>query len=130
MATANLTLSNGTKVTIEGTADEVADLLSRCSGPATATSVLSGKTARQRKTTRTKNKTSKTKSHGPQTFIDELVEEGFFKAKKTIGEIQRRLEEAGHIYALHSLSTPLLRSTRGKRLRRIKEKGVWVYVNH
>lgn len=32
MPTANLTLPNGTTVTIEGTADEVAVLLSKCSG--------------------------------------------------------------------------------------------------
>jgi len=130
MATANLILPNGTKVTIEGTADEVADLLSRCSGSAPAASVLSGNTKPQHKTKRRKSKTPRTHSHGPKTFLEELAEEGFFKSKRTIGDIQKKLEEAGHIYGLNSLSTPVLRLTRGKLLRRIKEKGVWVYVNH
>jgi hypothetical protein len=65
---------------------------------------------------------------GPQTLVEALVQENYFKAKRSIGEIRTKLEEKGHIYALHSLSTPLLRLTRSRILRRIKEKTGWVYV--
>ena len=57
------------------------------------------------------------------------MSDNFFKAKRTIAEVQKKLEEKGHIYAVNSLSTPLLRLTRGKTLRRIKGKSGWVYVS-
>ena len=58
------------------------------------------------------------------------MEKGYFKSKRTIGDIQKKLEEMGHIYALTSLSTPLIRLTRSKNsaLRRLKENKQWVYV--
>jgi hypothetical protein len=45
-------------------------------------------------------------------------------------EVQKKLEEKGHIYAQESLSGPLLRLTRDKHvLRRLKDKKGWVYVS-
>jgi hypothetical protein len=59
----------------------------------------------------------------------ELASEGWFKSKRTIGDVQKKLEEKGHIYAMESLSTPLLRLTRNRTLRRIKDKSGWAYVS-
>jgi hypothetical protein len=127
MAKAHLQLADGTTVNIEGTADEVATLLARFSGstiappvPAATKPARAGKTGKSRATDRRK---------GPKPLIEELIEQNYFKAKRTIGDIQKKLEEKGHIYAMHSLSTPLLRLTRSRALRRIKEKNGWVYVS-
>lgn len=130
MATANLTLPNGSKVTIEGTADEVAILLSKCSGPSIGNGGGQPPVRRKGGGKRKPSQNKKSGRKGPQVLIDELVQEDYFKTKRIIGEVQKRLEEKGHIYAQHSLSTPLLRLTRDKRtLRRIREKDGWVYVN-
>jgi len=61
--------------------------------------------------------------------VKDLAAEDWFKTKRTIGDLQKKLEEKGHIYAMESLSTPLLRLTRSKVLRRIKDKSGWVYVS-
>lgn len=130
MATAKLVLPDGTTVNIEGTADEVATLLAKFSG--NSSSSTGAKKRPAKKTPRRSsgdNKKDRPKRKGPQTLLEELASDNFFKSKRTIAEVQKKLEEKGHIYALNSLSTPLLRLTRGKILRRIKEKNGWVYVS-
>lgn len=130
MATAKLVLPDGTTVNIEGTADEVATLLARFAGdspPGTGAKEQSPKKAPPRSSGG--NRQEREKRKGPQTLLEELARDDFFKSKRTIGEVQTKLEEKGHIYALHSLSTPLLRLTRSRVLRRIKEKEGWVYVS-
>ena len=130
MATAKLVLSDGTTVNIEGTADEVAILLARFSADSS-----SDLDASKRKSKKPPSRTSKgsnknrPKRKGPRTLLEDLAKESFFKSKRTIGEVQKKLEEKGHIYAVNGLSTPLLRLTRGRVLRRIKEKAGWVYVS-
>jgi hypothetical protein len=130
MAKAKLTLPDGAIVDIEGTADEVATLLAKFSGNSpsnTGAKKYSAKKTSRR--TSNVNKKDKPKRKGPQALLEELVSDNFFKSKRTIAEVQKKLEQKGHIYALHRLSTPLLRLTRDKTLRRIKEKSGWVYVS-
>lgn len=130
MAKAKLELPDGTTVNIEGTADEVATLLAKFSGsvPSSAeTKKRPGKKAPKRVSGG--NKKDRPKRKGPRTLLEDLVSDNFFKSKRTISEVQRKLEEKGHIYAMNSLSTPLLRLTRDKTLRRIKEKNGWAYVS-
>jgi len=127
MAKANLILPDGTKVNIEGTAEEVSALLSRFSGGESAPTKK--KKARKKKKAAGQGKAgTRTNRKGPQTLIEDLANENYFKSKRKIGDIQKKLEEKGHIYAINSLSPPLLRLTRKKVLRRIKEKSGWVYV--
>lgn len=128
MAKANMVLPDGTKVMIEGTAEEVAILLSKCSP--TGTSSFGRKTSRKsgRKISGRKEKGPGKKKSGPTSYITDLVGEQYFKSKRTLGDIQKKLEEGGHIYAQTSLSPVLTRLTRKRTLRRIKEKKGWVYV--
>ena len=104
-----MTLPNGTTVAIEDTAEEVAALLATVSGPKKATVAPSRK--RGKKGTRAATKPTNSGRKGPQTLLQELADEGWFKSKRTIGDVQKKLEEKGHIYAMTSLSTPLLRLT-------------------
>jgi copper chaperone CopZ len=125
MAKANLTLPNGTIVTIEGTADEVADLLAKVSGPTPS----SGSSKKSKPKSSSGPKTKKINRKGPLVLVNELADQDFFKSKRSIGDVQKKLEEAGHIYATESLSPALLRLTRKRVLRRLKEKSGWAYVS-
>ena len=130
MATANLTLPDGTKVNLEGSADEVATLLAKFSGRSVPDSESQREEGRSGRRKPRQSAGNKSKRKGPQVLIAELVDENFFKSKKTLGDVQKKLEEKGHIYAQESLSGPLLRLTRDKHvLRRIKDKKGWVYVS-
>ncbi len=131
MAKANLTLPDGTKVAIEGSAGEVAALLGRLSddsqGAVPAKERARRISANGKK--RTRDKAAKSKPSGPTDYIREIIHDGYFKAKREIGAVRDKLEERGHIYPVTSLSGPLLRLVKNKELRRIKEGGVWKYVN-
>ena len=128
MATAKLELPDGTKVNIEGTAEEVASLLDKLSGRSSsnASEQLHKKPQSRSPKARIKDRPLR---KGPKILVEELEGENFFKTKRTIGEVQKKLEEKGHIYPLTHISTPLLRLTRARVLRRIKEKDGWVYVS-
>lgn len=47
------------------------------------------------------------KKGGPQAYVEELVEEGFFKTPRTIAHVKAELANRGHHVPLTSLSGPL-----------------------
>lgn len=128
MAKANLLLPDGTTVAIEGTADEVAIVLTKFSQPNEAAPKPRNKARRARSGT-TGGAKNKTRKEGLTSLITGLADGGHFKSKRTIGDIQKKLEELGHIYAVTSISPCLTRLTKNHTLRRLKENKVWVYVN-
>ena len=125
-----MVLADGTKVTVEGTADEVAILVQRISS-STARSPddepKGGHRGRQKVATKGGSVRSRTK--GPAEHIRKLVADDFFKTKRGLAEVQKKLEEGAHIYPTTHLSPVLFRLVRAKELRRIKEGGTWKYVN-
>lgn len=127
MAKATLTLANGTKVQIEGTADDVAMLLAKYSG---ALPTGQGARAKPRRKRRPKGTSTqkKPKRQGPVGLITGLAQGDFFKTRKHLPDIQKKLAENGHIYAQSSLSPAVLTLTQRKVLRRLKEKKGWAYV--
>lgn len=75
------------------------------------------------------------KSDGPKTWMEELIEEGFFEKPKTVKELLSALEERDH-HLKNSDMQPYLRIfMKEKRLRRKKQaskeggKPVWHYSN-
>lgn len=124
MPRATISLGSGATVEIEGTADEVAELLARFNSPAPSATTK----GRRKKAPSRKPAASRKSAGGPQTLILGLIDDDFFSQKRTINEVQSVLEQRGHIYPLHSLSTPLVRLVRARKLRRLKEKEQWVYV--
>lgn len=129
MAKANLVLPNGTTVNIEGTAEEVAALLSKFSAPEARGHSDSSRQRKKQKPGSSSGSSKAKKPDGPTSLVGELAAEGYFKSKRTLGDIQKKLEERGHIYAQTSISPVLTRLTRKRTIRRIKEKKGWVYVN-
>jgi hypothetical protein len=128
VAKANIVLAGGTKVTIEGNAAEVATLLQKFSQPGGGSEVSTRNRKRIKSKSVSKKAQRKTRK-GPTSLILALRDQGFFKGRKTLSDLQRKLEEQGHIYAQTSLSPILVRLVRSKELRRLKEKKGWVYVN-
>lgn len=131
MAKASLVLPDGTKVTIDGTTDEVASILERFSStgaPSSRGRVPLSPATRRKSGSKVKT-TTKAKRAGPTDHIRDLIKEGFFKTKREIGAVRDKLEECGHIYPVTSISGPLYRLVKNKELRRIKEDGTWRYVN-
>lgn len=92
------------------------DLLGRhASTPPAKVSVSGGKT-------RESSRARKSSRGGPQTYLAELVDEGYFKKPKTIAQVKAELENRGHHIALTSLSGPLQKLCQRRTLRRQKLK--------
>jgi hypothetical protein len=77
---------------------------------------------------------AKAKRAGPQAYLDELTDEGFFQKPKTISEVKAELENRGHHIPLTSLRGPLQKLCQKKKLRRQKAEGsgnkkTFVYSN-
>lgn len=62
------------------------------------------------------------KRGGPQAYVEELVDDGFFKKPKTITQVKAELENRGHHIPLTSLSGPLQKLCQRRTLRRSRTK--------
>ena len=73
---------------------------------------------------------------GPKGYIEELIEEDFFRNQRTIAEVKAELANLGHHIALTSLSGPLQSLTKQRKLRRQKAaakgegKSTYAYSNY
>jgi superfamily II DNA/RNA helicase len=117
MATAKISMSDGTSVEVNGTPEEVAAVLAdlKINRTSPALQVLP---ARSRKA-------SKGEIPG---LIDSLKSEDFFKAPRKLADIQKKLAELGHHYPVTSLSGAMQVQSRNRNLRRFKQNGKYVYV--
>ena len=123
MAKANITTTQGTKITIEGDPQEVAAVIKRLESDyvaRTAGSKVSKKSGTP-KATRSRRET-------PISLVSSLIDGGFFKKPKDLGAVKTALEELGHFYPVTTLSPALLRLVRKRELRRIKDKKRWLYT--
>lgn len=121
MAKAELHLPSGAKVMIEGTEEEVKALLDHYSSrPADG----EGHRLAERL-----ERAPVASGGGPTDLVRELIASEFFATKRSLGAIEDRLAEEGHIYPQTTLSGVMIKLTKRRELRRLKEKGAWVYVN-
>lgn len=67
---------------------------------------------------------------GPQAYVEEMIEDGFFKKPKTISAVKAELENRGHHIPLTSLSGPLQKLCQKKVLRRQKADGKTFSYSH
>ena len=118
MAKAHITTGGGTKVTIEGTPEEVAALIK---------TFESGVATRAGRADKARSRKAGVKT-GPVSLIAELIDGGFFKKPKELSAIKLALAEQGHHYPVTTLSPLLLRLVRKRELRRIKDEKRWLYV--
>jgi hypothetical protein len=121
MATANIQLPDGTKVSIEGSPEEVARLLALYASKEPMHA--------EPRANRSKRASSSTRVSGGATpHLRNLLAEDYFSERRSLADVQRRLEELGHIFPLDQLSTPLRRLVVGRQLRRLREGKNWAYV--
>jgi hypothetical protein len=120
MAKAHITTKDGTKITIEGTHQEVAAVVAKLEPKRTSEKQVVGAT--------TVIKEKKQRAT-PINLIAELIDGNYFKKPKQLSAIKLALEEQGHYFPVTSLSPALLRLIRKRQLRRIKDKKRWLYVN-
>lgn len=63
------------------------------------------------------------KRSGPQAYVEEMVDDGFFKKPKTISAVKAELENRGHHIPLTSLSGPMQKLCQKRTLRRQRADG-------
>jgi hypothetical protein len=119
MPKATITTEDGAKIVIEGSAEEVRELLGRFHTP--------GKQSRSSKQTRPGRKPGKTLPSMADGII-ELKQEGFFKKPKGLADIKEKLASMGMIYPLTSISGTVLSLVKKRALGRVKEERRWCYV--
>lgn len=127
MPRAKLTLPDGTVVSIDGSTEEVGKLLETFSPSGDTARTGSRRSAPGQKKTASRAKARP--PSGPTGYLLELRDEGYFKTKRFLNEVQKKLEERGHIYARTTLAPTLLKLVKKRELRRIKEKKGWAYVH-
>jgi len=121
MAKATIKSQTGATITVEGTPEEVSNVISAYE----RTSVV-GHAKEAIARTKAKKKTEKKKESASDLIVD-LKEEGFFEKPKTLGDISGALEERGFLYPVTSLSGIVLGLLKKRQLRRKKLEGKWVY---
>ena len=121
MAKATIKSKTGAIITIEGSENEVSNILSvfeRTTAVGQAKRVIA-------------------KSHGivkeqkkrlaASDLVVALKEDGFFEKPKSLSDISKALEEQGFLYPLTTLSGVVLSLVQKRLLRRKKAEGKWVY---
>jgi|SRR5256885_1763141 len=121
MATANIQLADGTKVSIEGTPEEISKVLSLYGPKGSATDGV-------KVPTRERAPKKSSALQGATTYLRELMDESFFSERRSLSDVQKKLADLGHIFPQNALSTPLRRLVVARQLRRLKDGGNWVYV--
>ncbi len=117
MAKTEIRLKSGTVVTIEGDPEEVARVIH---------SIQKGQRT-GKEASEDAPKGAKKKAIGAREHIENLLSDGYFDAARAIGDVSKALEQQGYFYPTTSLSGPLLKMVRAKRLRRVRIEGNWSY---
>ncbi|MFH0869359.1 MAG: hypothetical protein V1839_03965 [archaeon] len=121
MAKANIETKQGTKIAIEGSAEEVAAIVSSVQSREKLIEVRKEfvKEVAHRKRAR---------SSALVDMILEMKANTFFNKPQSITEVKNALAEKAHFYPLPTVSTTLIRLVRRGELGRIKDDGIWKYA--
>lgn len=119
MPKATLTTKNGATVVIEGSEEEVQQILSRIEN--------SGESAKPAKGNSPQRKAEKRLPSATDAIL-ELNREGFFDKPKGLADIKQKLASQGMIYPVTTLSGVVLALVRKRSLGRVKEGARWAYV--
>lgn len=118
MAKAEVVTAAGTKIVIEGTVEEVKEIIN---------SVKSIENTQQKRIE--KNENNKVgKANNATNTIQLLRENGFFNKPKSLIEIKKALDEQGMIYPVTTLSGILLKLVRKRIIGRVDVNKKWCYV--
>lgn len=121
MAKATIKSKTGAVINIEGTEEEVANIISQFERSTTVNQV------KKIQTRRGILKKEQKKRSAASDLIIELKEDGFFDKPKTLSDISSKLEERGYICPVTTLSGVMIGLVKKKLLSRKKSDGRWVY---
>ena len=121
MAKANIQTQDGTKITIEGTTEEISRLLQMYKIKGAPEKALQSE---QKKFVRMKKSAKPTVTDS----VREILAEGFFSKPKSLAEVKQGLEEQGTFIPITTLSAIVLGLVKNKELRRLKQDKKWAYV--
>lgn len=130
MAHTQIERPDGTKITIEGSPEEIAKIMALYGAPGRREHETGDSKGIAKKRANNKEAEKPKIVKGPKAHLIDIKDEGFFSQKRSLSDIQKKLEEKGHIYPVEQLSTPVLRLVRQKTLRRLKDNRGWCYVNY
>ena len=117
MAKATMTLSSGTIVALEGTPEELDEILKRIEkAPSVEVKKSAGEPPKKREKKSAKD------------HILDLREDGFFDRPKDLTEIKQGLEVVGQFMTPSTLSARMVEIVGARELRRLNEEGKWKYV--
>jgi hypothetical protein len=128
MAKATVTTESGLRVVVEGSQEEVQNIIQQLGGGA-------GHSKRARRVASAKTGKHFASGKGGKRLptatdaILELKEEGFFDKPKALADIKEKLADQGMIYPLTSLSGVVLVLVRRRQLGRVRVDGRWSYVS-
>jgi 3-deoxy-D-manno-octulosonic-acid transferase len=117
MAKAKITTPEGITVDVIGTPEEIASVVEKIKKRRSGAKEDQGKALRGR--------TTKVLL---VDLIGSLIDGKFFRTPRDLASIKGALAEMGHHYPVTTLSPTMLRQVRQRRLRRMREKGRWVYT--
>lgn len=121
MADATIETKSGTKIKIEGTPEEISEVIK----------LYEQMQAKQIEHAKEFKKFTKKDKKGTPTVgdsIKELVDSGFFDTPKGLADIKTILEQQGRFIPMTSLSVYALEFTKRRILRRSKDNtGIWKY---
>lgn len=121
MAKATIKSRTGALITIEGSDNEVSNILSAFE----RTAVVGH--AKQEVAKKQAIRKEEKKRLAASDLVIGLKEDGFFEKPKGLGDISKALEEKGYLYPVTTLSGVVLGLVQKKLLRRKKVEGRWVY---
>jgi len=120
MPKATVKLASGGNVVVEGTAEEVEEIVRRISSAA-------GSRASRPMTKAARPTKGADRAIGD--YVIELRESGLFKKPQGLTDIKNALQADGHIVPITTLSGVMLNLVKSRELRRFKEGKTWKYVN-
>ncbi|MCD6215927.1 MAG: hypothetical protein J7J92_02525 [Candidatus Aenigmarchaeota archaeon] len=119
MVKANIITKDGSRITVEGTIDEVSKLIELYSAHKS-----DNKATEFKKFEKSKKDTTATVTD----VVREMIAEGFFNKPRGLAEIKSGMEERACFVPITTLSAIVLGLTKKKELRRIKKEKRWLYV--
>jgi hypothetical protein len=121
MAKATIKSGSGAVITVEGTEQEVAKIISNYER-----SSVVGQAKQAIARTKSSKRENK-KREGAGDLLIGMREAGFFDKAKSLADMGEALEEKGFLYPTTTLSGVVLGLVKRKELRRRKVEGRWVY---
>ena len=123
MVKAEINLPNGTKINIDGSPEDIIKIQQAISGhnegKMKKISIDQGRYIPKRKPDKI----------GPLGRVRVLIEQDYFKEKRTMDNVRKLLEEKAIFYKHSDIAPSLIRLVKKGELRRLKEGGKWIYVN-